>query len=209
MINSRILLSAASIAAAGALMVGATFAFFSSTATSTGNVFAAGTFDLRLTDDNQGPADTVDTTWNSSNMAPGTNPVTASLKFRNTGTIAGDHVHFKAANTVTDNGTGESIGAMDSLLEITAATYDTDGDGVGLPPANILASIPDTNGNGWKDLDDLESLSDGMQLGALTDISVDHTLSMTVQLKSTADNTYQGDSVGTVFTGTLHQDVSQ
>src|SRR3990167_9958706 len=47
-INSKILLSVASIAAAAALIVGATIAFFSDTETSTGNTFAAGELDLRI-----------------------------------------------------------------------------------------------------------------------------------------------------------------
>src|SRR3989338_1780407 len=45
-INAKILLSIASIAAAAALVVGATFAFFSDSETSTGNTFTAGTLDL-------------------------------------------------------------------------------------------------------------------------------------------------------------------
>ncbi len=47
-INTKILLSLASIAAAGALVVGATFAFFSDSETSTGNTFKAGTLDLKV-----------------------------------------------------------------------------------------------------------------------------------------------------------------
>jgi|SRR3990167_8697654 len=47
-INSRILLSVAAIAAAAALIVGATFAFFSDSETSEGNVFAAGELDLKV-----------------------------------------------------------------------------------------------------------------------------------------------------------------
>ena len=47
-INSKILLSVASIAAAAALIVGATIAFFSDTETSTGNTFAAGELDLQI-----------------------------------------------------------------------------------------------------------------------------------------------------------------
>src|SRR3989344_2901673 len=45
-INSKILLSVASIAAAAALVIGATFAFFSDVETSTGNTFTAGELDL-------------------------------------------------------------------------------------------------------------------------------------------------------------------
>ena len=47
-INSKILLSVASIAAATALIVGATVAFFSDTETSTGNTFTAGGLDLKV-----------------------------------------------------------------------------------------------------------------------------------------------------------------
>ena len=47
-INSKILLSVASIAAAAALIVGATIAFFSDTETSTGNTFVAGELDLQI-----------------------------------------------------------------------------------------------------------------------------------------------------------------
>ena len=47
-INSRILLSVAAIAAAAALIVGATFAFFSDSETSEGNVFASGSLDLKV-----------------------------------------------------------------------------------------------------------------------------------------------------------------
>src|SRR3989344_761650 len=47
-INSRILLSVASIAAAAALLIGATFAFFSDNETSQNNVFTAGSLDLKV-----------------------------------------------------------------------------------------------------------------------------------------------------------------
>ena len=47
-INTRILLSVASIAAAGALVAGSTFAFFSDSETSNGNTFTAGKIDLQV-----------------------------------------------------------------------------------------------------------------------------------------------------------------
>ena len=47
-INSRILLSFAAIVAAAALVIGATFAFFSDTETSSGNTFTAGRLDLKV-----------------------------------------------------------------------------------------------------------------------------------------------------------------
>lgn len=51
-INKRLVTSGLTIAASGALLVGATFAFFSATDTSTGNTLATGTLDLNITDQN-------------------------------------------------------------------------------------------------------------------------------------------------------------
>ncbi|OGH37961.1 MAG: hypothetical protein A3B44_03335 [Candidatus Levybacteria bacterium RIFCSPLOWO2_01_FULL_38_21] len=47
-INTKVLISGAVILAAAALIIGATFAFFSDTETSTGNLFAAGAIDLKI-----------------------------------------------------------------------------------------------------------------------------------------------------------------
>lgn len=47
-INTKVLISGAVILAAAALIIGATFAFFSDTETSTGNVLAAGSLDLKV-----------------------------------------------------------------------------------------------------------------------------------------------------------------
>ncbi|MBI2028038.1 MAG: hypothetical protein HYT07_00375 [Candidatus Levybacteria bacterium] len=47
-INTKVLLSAVTILAAAAIAIGATFAFFSDTETSTGNVLAAGAIDLKV-----------------------------------------------------------------------------------------------------------------------------------------------------------------
>ena len=76
-INSRILLSVASITAAVALIVGATFAFFSDTETSTGNTLAAGSLDLRV--DNTctyngipcAEGEGLETTWQETDLVPG------------------------------------------------------------------------------------------------------------------------------------------
>lgn len=51
-INKRIVTSGLTVAAAAALLVGATFAFFTATDTSTGNTFQTGTMNLSITDQN-------------------------------------------------------------------------------------------------------------------------------------------------------------
>jgi predicted ribosomally synthesized peptide with SipW-like signal peptide len=48
LINTKVLLSGATILAASAVIIGATFAFFSDTETSTGNTFVAGEIDLQI-----------------------------------------------------------------------------------------------------------------------------------------------------------------
>ncbi len=84
MINSKILLSAASIAAAGALVVGATFAYFSDTETSTANVFATGTLLLDITDQNSNDpfvSENLGTNWQ-----PGEERL-VNFDVKNTGTL--------------------------------------------------------------------------------------------------------------------------
>ncbi len=201
-INSRIILSGVTIIAAAALTVGASFAFFSDVGQSTNNVFATGSFDLKLTDNDETAVDNVTATFNPSGtlLAPGGASVSGTLQLKNTGTIAGSHVHFKAANTVTDVLTPEGLGPMSKHLQVLAMTYDG---------GNILPLFTDSNSNGHIDLQDLESGGDGVQIGALTDLNVNHPLFMSIQLDGATDGTYITDSVTATFSATLHQDASQ
>lgn len=74
LINGKILLSGATILAAAAVVVGATFAFFSDTETSTGNTFTAGAIDLQIdnesfvTDSNGILVESPNTSWGLSNL---------------------------------------------------------------------------------------------------------------------------------------------
>lgn len=208
---SRIFRSLAVISVVGLITISATRAVWSDSAQSAGNVFQAGTLDLKLTDGNETQLDNVTLTWNGTAMTPGGSAVTASLLVRNTGNPAADHVHFDVTSNTISEGAGAGSGSanpMDANLEITALTYD----GV-----NILGFLSDGNGNGRKDLDDWETLAapgigdhDGSSLPAdgtlpLSDLNTDHTLLMTIQLVSSAPNENQGDSVTTVLTASLHQ----
>lgn len=195
----------------GLITVSATRAVWSDSAQSTGNVFQAGTLDLKLSDSDETQLDNVTLTWNGTAMTPGGATATASLLVRNTGNPAADHVHFDVTSNTISEGAGAGSGSanpMDANLEITVLTYD----GV-----SILGFLSDGNGNGRKDLDDWETLAadgigdhDGANLPAdgtlpLSDLNTDHTLLMTVQLASSAPNENQGDSVTTVLTASLHQ----
>lgn len=134
-------------------------------------------------------------------MTPG-DTVTGTLQLRNSGTINSHHAEIGVTNAVTEasNGPGASSTVkIDTILEITALTYDG---------TDLLSSLPDSNGNSIKDLDDLESHTfDNL---SLTDLNINHPLAMTIRLHSsmTADQ-HQGDSVATTLTVTLNQDTSQ
>ena len=196
--NRQILMGIISIFAVVGLVGGLAVAYFSDIGTSTDNVFASGTFNLKLGNSAPASSDNVSATWTGSGMAPGGTGITSTLYLRNSGTVPGDHVHFKATNTLTDNPDAEDLGPMARHLEITSLVYS------GTP-----VSVPETNGNGYADLEDLQSVGDGITLGSLTDLNVDHALVMTVRLNSDVNDTYQGDSVSTVFTSTLHQNAGQ
>lgn len=91
MINKKIMLSGISIVASLSLMAGATFAFFTSQANSTGNVFNAGTLSVDVVDQNADTAfanETLDSNW-----APGDQTL-VNFDVRNTGNLP---VHLSGA----------------------------------------------------------------------------------------------------------------
>jgi len=230
----KILLSLSIITAVAAIVIGGTFAYFSDVETSNGNVFTAGTLDLKTND-----ADGVTATWVLADMAPGGASVTGSMVLKNTGTVAGDHVEISVVNTPIENAINEpecvayggtwtgtcSVTFLDGVagrndidkkLKITAMTYT----GTSLIPADlntICGGVAyDANQNGYLDLDDLEAASwtgEGCQLDNLaipdTGGATPKTFSMTVQLDSSTDNNYQTDQNTMVITFVLNQDSTQ
>lgn len=200
--NKRIVLSSVSIFASLALVTGATFAFFSDVGTSTNNTFAAGSFDLLLSDDNQFDVDDVTQTWVGTNMAPGVTTVDATLKLENGGTVAGDNVHVALVNDLTGSPAPDQI---DDYLEIVTLEYDS---------ANILPLVTESGNNAFTDLADWAALAGthgiphSIQLG-LADTGTEHDLHMVVRLHSTAPSGVEGESMTSTFTATLHQGAGQ
>lgn len=192
------------------LTVGTTYAFFSDSGTNTGNTFAAGTLDLKLSDANEIDQDSITTTWTMPSMAPG-DSVSGSMTLKNTGTIAANHVEIgPVTNTVADVGIAANPD-IDAYLQITAASYDGDD----LLTAGGIQLV-DSNGNGWIDLDDLESAAnsgEGSQLDNLSAPAANglttKVLSMTITFNSLAGNEYQGDSDVMALTVTLNQSATQ
>lgn len=209
--NSRILLAAATILAAVALVVGATFAFFSDVGTSSDNIFNSGTLDMLLTDDNETDQDSVSGTWGLAS-APG-DTFDESLFIKNSGSVAANHVELKFNNTVTEASSVPGTTAttpLDTVIEITAFEWDSDANGS--TETDLLGGVVDNNSNGIIDLDDLETQLaddfDNLSFGGTQ--SADHGLRIAGRLHPTLTvNEHQGDSVDMDLTTTMNQDASQ
>lgn len=92
--KKKVLTSITGILLAAALVGGATFAEFTSTGTSSGNIFTAGTLTMTM----NGLTGEAGQTWKTpANWAPG-DTVTNSIKFSNTGTIDGKHIYLGFKN---------------------------------------------------------------------------------------------------------------
>lgn len=183
MINSRILLSAASIAAAASLMAGATFALFSDSGTSNTNVFASGTLDLKLTDSNETALDNVTASFGGTNLAPGACTGSQTLTLKNDGSINGNSVTVAATN---------SEGVLSPYLRLNVLTYN----------GSTVLPLTDSNANAWSDLKDLQV--SGLSLAGITAGS-SKALVMDVCLDSSAPNAVQGLSDTLDLTVTLNQ----
>jgi len=189
-------------------------AYFSDTETSMGNTYTAGTFDLKVADPNQDGAgyDGVSQTWVMSNMIPGTSTVSSKVWFRNAGSIPANHLEIAVSNTVIDgpgpeSDTEEGTTDMARVIEITSMKY-TPPAGTG-PVIDCLAWLTDKNGNGIKDLDDLQELGiDSLPPPKISPF-ITTELEITLKFHSSADNDYQGDTFISTFTFTLNQDSSQ
>ncbi len=107
----------------GAMAVYGTGAFFSDTAQATGNVFTAGTLDLKVAMNSGsnsptgGWLDTQVAPWNFAAMAPGGTPDESSVWLKNTGTVDGMKLGIAAANT-------ETVGGYEKQVRITKLTFD-------------------------------------------------------------------------------------
>ena len=94
MSTTRIVTSLVTIGAASALLIGATFAFFSDTSTSNNNKFTSGVLNLEVKDDDEGFQDSVvASTVSPTNWAPG-GSFGSYICFRNSGSIDIEEIIF-------------------------------------------------------------------------------------------------------------------
>jgi len=168
-----------------------TWAYFQDTETSTSNVFAAGTLDLK-TDD----VDGVTQTLYASNLKPGDN-VSGSITLKNTGTVAGlslDLVFSYVESDSSPNPANMSADATAAVIELTT---------LNLGGSSLLGSVSDNNINGYKDVEDLKNANLAGQTGI--DASATKDFTIMVQFRGDAGHDFQSDGINITITFTLNQ----
>ena len=169
--NKKIMVSLLTIIAMSALIVTGTYAYFSNSSSSTNNVFASGTLDLQLANGNTTFTDTVTATFGGGGLSPNSCLDPATLNMKNVGSVVANHIDISAINT---NAT------FAAFLRLKILTLDgTD------------ISLPDSNNNGYRDLQDLGTT--GVVNKSVT-YFLAHPLSVQVCLDGSAGNEQQGQS---------------
>ena len=168
-----------------------TWAYFQDTETSTGNVLAAGTLDLK-TDD----VDGVTQTLYASNLKPG-DIVPGSITLKNTGSVAGSSVDLVFAYGENDTGPNPSPMTADATAAVIEVTTLT------LEGYDLLGGVIDGNSNLYIDIEDLKNanVSDPTGIGA----SGTKAFIITVQLRADTSGDFQYDGINITMTFTLNQ----
>jgi len=209
MINKKIALSLLSIVSALVIVGGATFAFFSSSATSESNLFGAGDLVLQLDDVNEStPVGTVTASIGASDFAPGAD-VDGFISLHNDGSIGIAEVEFGATVTETNDG-GAASNLADVLLLKVEVDTNTGTNGVCDTPSDITAAMDLAVGNndGTLRLSELDgdvydAITPGLAPGVTRDLCIN------VEFESTAGDEYQNDAISVDFDFTGNQDSSQ
>ena len=190
------MMSLAVAMAAMLLLFAAMYVLFTEAALS-GGTFNPGSIDLKVRDNDEAWADSVTATWMSASMKPGDElPFTVPyINLENAGAMTAGSLDISAVNSVTGP---NAVGALDMgrYMEITRIEYSDS-----VPTMNLLNYITDVNGNGWKDLDDL-------QQAAITGLPAPVGIggfSMGLRFRPEAGNAFQGESLTTNITFTLNQ----
>ncbi len=192
MFNRKIFFSGLSILSALSLMSGATFAFFTSSATSTGNVFATGTLTLQLDDNNEAtPAASVTASFGDT-LAPGAT-TSGFISMHNGGSIDIAKVKLGSVEAVT------SSPDLAGKLNITSAKIDSESTCT-TSPTNVTGSFSTLAAlNGAT----ISLPSSGITVGAT------RFLCMSFTLDPGTDNTYQGKTITETFNFEGDQNLSQ
>jgi len=160
----KIILSLAIIGIISAIAIGATTAYFSNTAVSTGNTFTAGTLYLEVGEDRVvGFSNTPNHLLTLSNMAPGVQSQDFIIRVRNTGTLDGKLKIEPGFMSFTENDIANAPAPdmnaeqFARLVYVSKLEYDVLGDGQGY--SDLLSQVTDRNGDGKISLYELNQWS--------------------------------------------------
>ncbi len=191
-------LSIAAILVLGIVGVG-TWALFSDTETSTGNILTAGTLDLKTND-----ADGVTGTFTANALKPGDNippDGVATIRLRNAGSINATSLSISFGYVERDGAaSGEDTANVTAQQFAAALTITNLNYGV----TNLLPSIVDANNNGNIDMDDLAQSTTTQSLAGLT-VGETKNFVIRVQFDLAADDTFQNDGIDVTVTFVLNQ----
>jgi spore coat-associated protein N len=167
------------------------WAYFTDPETSADNPMTAGSMDLK-TDDIDGVTQTIYAT----NMKRGDN-VSGNITLKNIGTNDGPTLDIAFSYIESDdspNSVDMSPDATAATLEVTTLNYDG---------SSLLDYVSDNNTNGYKDVQDLDNadLTDQSGLNSLASKDFE----VTLKLKETTGNDFQGDGITVTITFILNQ----
>ncbi len=171
-----------------------TWAYFTDVETSTGNVLAAGTLDLK-TDD----VDGVSQTLFAVNMQPGDTVGSENITLKNVGSLAGATLNMVFSYVESDsspNPVDMSANATAAMIEVTVLNYDG---------SSLLGSgsVSDNNSNTYTDIEDLTNADLSGQSGI--DALASKDFEIEVKLIASANKTFQADGINVTITFTLNQ----
>jgi len=151
----KIIVSLSIIAAAGAIVIGGTMAYFSSTAVSKDNTFAAGTLRLEAGEDGVVSwSNTPDGLLTLNNMAPGVASQDYIIRVRNAGTVPGKlkmesgFMTFASSDIPNAPTPDMSADQFARLVYVSTLKYDVIGDSQGYFDILPVVSVADANSDG-------------------------------------------------------------
>lgn len=205
MLNRKIATSFLSIAMVLTIVGAGTYAFFTGTATSSANTFAAGSLDLDVDDNDQPVSQNVTGSIVGANMVPGGTPSTGFVSLHNSGTV--DIAEIEMTTTVTETADPGNDSNLGDAINVTVMS-GTDNTCTTNQVNHTGTLATQFGGTSPLTLSELN----GQTFDAFPGITAggaDRYICMTAQMDSGAGNVYQGDALSVDFLFTGNQDASQ
>ncbi len=191
-LKSKLFMAVATSAAGAAMIAGGTFAYFTSSATNSGNTFSTGTVQVQLSTDNTNYLDNIQSI-NVQNAAPGDPATVKDFYVKNTGSLP-EYVTVLPENLVLSNGTVsytifDKSGTFNAQSWTAAqATFTNLGQ-----PSALQFTINDLTTNKVL-FDSANPSTSTLESAYLLAPGATDEIEMTISLASTADNSYQGST---------------